>query len=122
MTEASLEERGKKASKLETRHGKNIVASSAELYRENAEAIGIALEYLDCDCVVLRPFDQNGDIVTDVRVLRDEDSCQADHSGSSEGKPETTVYKNILWKDSPEEFDRKYGNDKRIEIASKLFP
>jgi hypothetical protein len=45
-----------------------------------------------------------------------------DHTVSLERVIEAGVYNSILWKDTPEEFDHKFGNEKRIEIASKLFP
>ena len=37
---------------------------------------------------------------------------------SLESVIEAGVYNSILWKDTPEKFDRKFGNEKRIGIAS----
>jgi hypothetical protein len=50
------------------------------------------------------------------------DPCSLDHTERLGGVIEAAVYNSILWKDAPEEFDREFGNEKRIEIASKLFP
>jgi hypothetical protein len=72
--------------------------------------------------LVLWPFDESGDIIGDSKILETGDPCSVDHSVSFESLIQAAAYNSILWKDEPEEFDRKYGNEKRIDIASKLFP
>ena len=63
-----------------------------------------------------------GVIIGDSKILETGDPCSVDHSVSLESVIQAAAYNSILWKDDPEEFDRKYGNEKRIDIASKLFP
>jgi len=122
MKELTSEERAKIAADLAELHGQTIASSTSELYEKEAAAIGTTLTYLDCGCVVLRPFDESGDIIGDTRTLETGDPCSVDHTVSLGVVIEAAVYNSILWKDTPEEFDRKFGNEKRIEIASKLFP
>lgn len=122
MKELTNEERAKIAAELEEVHGQIIVNSTKKLYKKEPEAIGTTLTYLDCGCLVLQPFDERGDLIGDSKILETRDPCCVDHSVSLESIIQAAAYNSILWKDEPEEFDRKYGNDKRIEIASKLFP
>ena len=116
------EEREKIGAQLEERHGEAIRVLSRELYATEGATIGIALTYLDCGCVLLRGFDRRGDITGDPGIIESEDSCAVDHGKTLERGIQGGVYNTILWKDTPEEFDRKYGNEERIIIASKLFP
>ena len=122
MNELTSEERAKIAAELEELHGQIIANSTSESYEKEPAAIGTTLTYLDCGCLVLRPFDERGDIIGDSKILETGDPCSVDHSVSLESAIQDAAYNSILWKDDPEEFDRKYGNEKRIEIASKLFP
>ena len=114
--------RDKMGADLEKRHGEAIVVNSDALYAEESSAIGIAVLFLDCDCVVLRGFEEDGEVVGNPRILRKNNSCGSDHAQALNGLSEIVVHRSIRWKDSQEEFDRKYGNEKRIELASKLFP
>ena len=122
MKELTSEERANIAAELEELHGQIIANSTSESYEKEPAAIGTTLTYLDCGCLVLRPFDERGDIIGDSKILETGDACSVDHSVSLESVIQAVAYKSILWKDDPEEFDRKYGNEKRIVIASKLFP
>ena len=122
MKELTWEEREKIATKLEERHGEAIEAASRKAYDKEPAAIGIALTYFDCGCLLLRSFDESGDIIGDPAVVDGEGSCTVDHLKTLEDPIQTGAYNSILWKDAPEEFDRKYGNEKRIDIARKLFP
>jgi hypothetical protein len=122
MKELTSEERAKITAVLEELHGQTIASSTSELYQKEPAAIGTTLTYLDCGCVVLRPFDDTGDIIGDTKILETGDPCSVDHSVGLDSVILAAAYNSILWKDSPEEFDRKYGNEKRIDIASKLFP
>ena len=122
MKELTSEERVRIAVELEERHGQIIASSTSELYEKEAAAIGTTLTCLDCGCVVLRPFDESGDIIGDTKTLETGDPCSVDHTVSLESVIQAAAHNSILWKDAPEEFDRKYGNEKRIDIASKLFP
>ena len=122
MKELTDENRAKIAAELENKHGPAIEAISSELYMEKPRVIGIALAYLNCGCILLHGFDEEGDIVGNPRNIATLDSCTADHTRSLNGITETAIYNSILWKDSHEEFDRKYGNEKRMDIAIKLFP
>ena len=122
MKELTSEERAKIAAELEELHGQIIANSTRESYEKEPAAIGTTLTYLDCGCLVLRPFDERGDIIGDSKILETGDPCSVDHSVSLESVIQAAAYKSILWKDDPEEFDRKYGNEKRIVIASRLFP
>jgi hypothetical protein len=122
MKELTSEERAKIAADLAELHGETIASSTSELYEKEAEAIGTTLTYLDCGCVVLRPFDESGDIIGDTKTLETGDPCSVDHTVSLESVIQAAAHNSILWKHAPEEFDRKYGNQKRIDIASKLFP
>ena len=117
-----MEEREKIAAELEQLLGPTIENSIAELYGEEPAAIGVALSYLDCGCVFLRCFDQGGELMGKLKILETRDSCPTDHTEDLEEIGQTAVYNSIFWKDSVEDFDRKYGNEKRIDIASKLFP
>lgn len=122
MKELTSEERARIAAELEERHGHIIANSTDELYENEPAAIGTTLTYLECGCLVLQPFDEGGDIIGESKILETTDPCSADHSVSLESLMQAAVYNSILWKDEPEEFDRTYGNEKRIDIASKLFP
>ena len=122
MKELTSEERAKIAADLAKVHGETIASSTSELYEKEAAAIGTTLTYLDCGCIVLRPFDESGDIIGDIKTLETRDPCSVDHTVSLESVIRAAAHNSILWKDAPEEFDRKYGNEKRIDIASKLFP
>ena len=122
MKELTSEERAKIAAELEELHGQIIANSTSESYEKEPAAIGTTLTYLDCGCLILRPFDERGDIIGDSKILETGDPCSVDHSVSLKSAIQDAAYNSILWKDDPEEFDRKYGNEKRIEIASKLFP
>jgi hypothetical protein len=116
------EEREKIGAELEELHGEAIRVLSREVYEKEPAAIGIALAYLDCGCVLLRGFDKSADIAGDPGIIESADSCTVDHDKTLEDGFQTGTYNTILWKDTPDEFDRKYGNEERIIIASKLFP
>jgi hypothetical protein len=118
MKELTSDERAKITADLAELHGQIIANNTSELYEKEPAAIGTTLTYLDCGCVVLRPFDEHGDIVEGTKILETRDPC----SVSLESVIQAAAYNSILWKDAPEEFDRKYGNEKRIDIAGKLFP
>jgi hypothetical protein len=122
MKELTNEERAKIAAELEELHSQVIANSTRESYEKEPAAIGTTLTCLDCGCLVLRPFDERGDLIGDSKILETGEPCSVDHSVSLESVIQVAVYNSILWKDTPEEFDRKYGNEKRIDIASKLFP
>jgi hypothetical protein len=122
MKELTSEERAKITADLTELHGQTIASSTSELHEKEPAAIGTTLTYLDCGCVVLRPFDESGDIIGDTKILETGDPCSVDHTVSLESVIQAAAYNSILWKDAPEEFDRKYGNEKRMDIASKLFP
>lgn len=122
MKKLTSEERAKIAAELEKHHGQIIANTTIESYEKEPAAIGTTLTYLDCGCLVLWPFDEHGDIIGDSKIVETGDPCSVDHSVSFESLIQTAAYNSILWKDEPEEFDRKYGNEKRIDIASKLFP
>jgi hypothetical protein len=122
MKELTSDERAKITADLAELHGQIIANNTSELYEKEPAAIGTTLTYLDCGCVVLRPFDEHGDIVEGTKILETGDPCSVDHSVSLESVIQAAAYNSILWKDAPEEFDRKYGNEKRIDIAGKLFP
>ena len=122
MKELTSEEREKIAAELEELHGQIIANSTNESYEKEPAAIGTTLTYLDCGCLVLRPFDEHGEIIGDSKILETGGPCSVDHTVSLESVIQAAAYNSILWKDDPEEFDRKYGNEKRIDIASKLFP
>lgn len=117
-----MEERSKIAAELENIHGQAIAAACSELYTDEPATIGVALIYLDCGCVLLRGFDKSGDIVGDLKILATKDSCSIDHKERVDKSATSAIYRSIFWKDAPEEFDRKYGNETRIDIAKKLFP
>ena len=122
VTKLTGENRAKIAAQLEEQYGRTLEAHSNELYMQEPAVIGIALDYLACGCILLRGFDEGGDIVGNPKITVTGDSCVVDHARRLDGFSEATIYNHILWKDSPEEFDLKYGNEKRIDIASKLFP
>ena len=122
MKELTNEERAKIAAELEELHGQIIANTAKESYEKEPAAIGTTLTCLDCGCLVLRPFDEHGELIGDSKILETGDPCSVDHSVSLESVIQAAAYNSILWKDTPEEFDRKYGNEKRIDIASKLFP
>ena len=122
MQEMTSEEREKIGAELEEQHGEAIRVLSRELYEKEVATIGIALTYLDCGCVLLRGFDKSGDITGDPGIIESASSCNVDHAKTLEQAIHAGAYSTILWKDTPEEFDRKYGNEERIIIASKLFP
>ena len=114
--------REKIEAELQERHGDAIGALSREVYEKEPAAIGIALSYFDCGCVLLRGFDKSGDMVGDPGVIESVDSCSKDHVRVSKHGHEAGAHNTIHWKDTPEEFDRKFGNKQRIIIASRLFP
>ena len=116
------EEREKIGTQLEKRHGEAIRVLSKEVYQKEPGAIGMAITYFDCGCVLLRPFDESADITGDPGVIESADSCKTDHAKTFKHGSEPGAYQAILWKDTPEEFDRKFGNEQRIIIARKLFP
>ena len=122
MKELSMKEREEIAAELKELHGAEIEVSIGELYREELAAIGVALSYFDCGCVLLHCFDEKGELIGNPKTLESLDSCPINHTKGSEKIGEAAVYKSIFWRDPSEEFDRKYGNEKRIDIASKLFP
>ena len=122
MKEMTSEEREKTGAELEELHGEAIRVLSREVYEKEPAAIGMALTYLDCGCVLLRGFDKSGDITGDPGIIESADSCTVDHAETLKHGYQAAAYNTILWKDTPEEFDRKYGNEERIIIASKLFP
>ncbi|UCG20633.1 MAG: hypothetical protein JSU80_13085 [Deltaproteobacteria bacterium] len=122
MQEMTSEEREKIGAELEEQHGEAIRVWSRELYEKEGATIGIALTYLDCGCVLLRGFDKSGDTTGDPGIIESASSCNVDHVKTLEQAFHAGAYSTILWKDTPEEFDRKYGNEERINIASKLFP
>ena len=122
MQEMTSEEREKIGAELEEQHGETIRVLSRELYEKEVATTGIALTYLDCGCVLLRGFDKSGDITGDPGIIESASSCNVDHAKTLEQAIHAGTYSTILWKDTPEEFDRKYGNEERINIASKLFP
>ena len=118
----AVEKREKMAAELEELLGPEIEDNIGELYGEEPAAIGVALSYLDCGCVFLRCFDQSGEVIGKLKVLKTRDSCPTDHAKNLEEIGQTAVYNSISWKDSGDDFDRKFGNERRIDIASKLFP
>ena len=117
-----MKERGEIAAELKEIHGAEIEGSIRELYRDELAAVGVALSYFDCGCVLLQCFDEMGELIGNPKTLEATDSCSADHTKGSRKIGPTAVYKSIFWRDSSEEFDRKHGNEKRIDIAGKLFP
>jgi hypothetical protein len=122
VKELTSEERKKIEGELQERHGDAIKVLSRQLYEKEPTAIGIALSYLDCGCVGLRGFDERGEITGDSKTIESNDSCNIDHAATTKEGYQIGVYNTIFWKDSQEEFDRKYGNEQRIIIANKLFP
>jgi hypothetical protein len=122
VKELNSEERERTGAGLEKQHGEAIRALSRKMYEKEPAAIGIALTYLECGCVLLRGFDESGDITGDHGIIESEDSCNIDHAKTIKNGFQAGAYNTILWKDTQEEFDRKYGNEQRIIIASKLFP
>jgi hypothetical protein len=103
MKELTSEERAKITAVLEELHGQTIASSTSELYQKEPAAIGTTLTYLDCGCVVLRPFDDTGDIIGDTKILETGDPCSVDHSVGLDSVILAAAYNSILWKDSPEE-------------------
>ena len=122
MIEMSSEERERIGADLEARHGESIRALTREVYGKEPDAIGIALTYLDCKCILLRGFDKSGEITGAPEIIESPDSCNVDHANTLKHGLQAGTYNAIFWKDTPEEFDRKHGNKQRIIIASKLFP
>jgi hypothetical protein len=122
MKEITGQERERIEAELQERYGDAIGALSREVYEKEPAAIGIALSYYDCGCVFLRGFDKSGDMVGDPGVIESADSCSKDHVRAFKHGHEAGAYNTIHWKDTPEEFDRKFGNKQRIIIASRLFP
>jgi hypothetical protein len=120
VDEASAEERAKKADEIKERYGDAIVDSCSKVYLEEPKAIGVALVYFACGCLALQGFDENAEVVGRPKILGDRESCSISHGTAEESLD--AIYKNVVWKDSQAEFDRKYGNQERVEIASKLFP
>ena len=104
--------RDKMAADLEKRYGEAIVVNSDALYAEESSAIGVAVLFLDCDCVVLRGFQEDGEVVGNPRILRKNGSCGSNHAQQLNGISKSVVHRSIRWKDGREEFDRKYGNEK----------
>jgi hypothetical protein len=122
MKERTGQERERIKAELDERHGDAIGALSRQVYEKEPAAIGIALSYFDCGCVLLRGFDKSGDMAGDPRVIESADSCSKDHVKLFKHRHEAGTYNVIHWKDTPEEFDRTFGNEQRIIIANKLFP
>jgi hypothetical protein len=122
MEEMTSRERERIEAELQQRHGDAISALSSEVYEKEPGAIGIALRYFDCGCVLLWGFDKSGEIAGDPGVIVSADSCGKDHVKVFKHGHEAGAYNAIHWKDTPEEFDRKFGNEQRIIIASRLFP
>ncbi|MEJ2365140.1 MAG: hypothetical protein P8075_02630 [Deltaproteobacteria bacterium] len=116
------EEREKIGAELEERHGEAIRVFSKEVYQIEPRAIGMAVTYFDCGCVLLRAFDESADITGDPGVIESAGSCKIDHGEALKHGSEAGAYQAIFWKDGHEEFDRKYGNQQRVIIARKLFP
>jgi hypothetical protein len=116
------EEREKIRAELEELHGEAIRVLSREVFAKEPAAIGLTLTYLACGCVLLRGFDKSAQITGDPGIIESADSCTVDHVKTIEHGYQAGAYSTILWKDTPEEFDCKYGNEERIIIASKLFP
>ena len=121
MDENRAEERLKKATEIRERYGDAIVDSCTDLYLEEPTTIGVALQYLDCGCLTLQGFDENAEVVGILKFLGNKESCTIPHT-AGEVSGDAIIHKSVVWKDSQEEFDRRYGNIKRIEIANKLFP
>ncbi|MBW1981179.1 MAG: hypothetical protein JRJ12_08145 [Deltaproteobacteria bacterium] len=119
---AAERERQQKEAELRAKHGKTLLAGTRQLYEAYPAAVGVAVLFLECSCLVLRPFDQNGRIVGEARLFALPGHCSADHLSTLDEAMQSAPYKALLWRDQPEEFDQKYGNDRRVEIASKLFP
>jgi hypothetical protein len=122
MKELSREEKTKIATELENRYEQSIASNCDDLYREQPAAIGVALACLSCECLLLRAFDQDGTVISEPRILKEGNACGIDHANSLNGITESTIYGNILWRDTTDEFDRKFGNEKRVDLAGKLFP
>ncbi len=120
MDKEGAEERAKKADEIKERYGGAIVNSCSDLYLQEPKAIGVAVVYFDCGCLALQGFDESAEAVGSPKILGDKESCSTSHGTA--GMSVNAIYKSVVWKDSQKEFDRKYGNQKRIEIASKLFP
>ena len=116
------EEREKMGAELEERHGEALRLLSTEVYQKEPRAIGVAVTYFDCGCVLLRGFDERADVTAHPGVIESADSCNIDHAKALKRDSQAVADQAILWKDTPEEFDRKYGNEQRIIIARKLFP
>jgi len=122
VKEMTSEEREKIGAELEEIYGEEIKALIREVYEKEPAAIGMALTYLDCGCVLLRGFDKSGDITGEPGIIESAGTCNVDHAKTLEHGFQAGAYNTIIWKDTPEEFDRKYGNEERITIAGKLFP
>jgi len=122
MKEMTSEEREKIGAELEERHGEAIKVLSKEMYEKEPGAVGTALSYLDCGCVLLRGFDERGDITGEPAIIESANSCNVDHFKTLQHSNQAGAYNAILWKYTQEEFDRKYGNKQRVIIANKLFP
>jgi hypothetical protein len=122
MKEMTSQEREKIEAELQERHGDAIMALSREVYEKEPAAIGIAISYFDCRCVLLWGFDKSGDIAGDPEVIDSADSCSKNHVKVFKKGHGAAAYNAIQWKDTPEEFDRKFGNEQRVIIASRLFP
>jgi hypothetical protein len=122
MKEMTSQEREKIEAELQERHGDAIMALSREVYEKEPAAIGIAISYFDCRCVLLWGFDKSGDIAGDPEVIDSADSCSKNHVKVFKKGHGAAAYNAIHWKDTPEEFDRKFGNEQRVIIASRLFP
>jgi hypothetical protein len=122
VKELNSEEREKIEAGLEKQHGEAIRALSREMYEKEPAAIGIALTYLECGCALLRGFDESADIIGNPGIIESEDSCTVDHAKTLQQSIQAALFNTIFWKNAQEEFDRKYGNEQRIIIASKLFP
>jgi hypothetical protein len=122
MTETTSKQRQEIAEELEKTHGQSIASVTSEMYENEPGAIGTALTYFVCGCVLLRCFDESGDIIGAFRIIPSQNSCGIDHTNKVEGGSHGAVYKSVLWRMAQEEFDRIYGNDHRVIIAHKLFP
>jgi hypothetical protein len=101
MEEITGQERERIEAELEERHGDAIGALSREVYEKEPAAIGIALSYFDCGCVLLRGFDKSGDMAGDPGVIESTDSCSKDHVKVFNYGHEAGAYNAIHWKDTP---------------------
>ena len=95
MKEVTREDRARIATELDELHGQAVETMSKDLYLEEPTAIGIALAYLDCGCVLLRGFDESGDIVGHSKISAADDSCTVDHTKILDKITASTKYSSI---------------------------